>query len=834
MLYTISPNPSVLSVNSTASQLVYHLRQQGFNLLGSSTSVSIQHESEYNAADPKRNFVVLDFPHELLANVQKELNTFIVEPSYVLYKYSSTKDRLILDVDEELDFKSYKEAFKNLCIQFNIPIIKSNDDIRKIVKFKPIEDKDIIKVHGGLPYPISARNVASNENTAKLAPDQQKLANATISFLKTDRAQDILHDRTRATRFLDSLATSLINKQITKEYLASTLKAIAKITKYDITDWQNLMNERIKLLSESPELRESAEPFGEYIHLYSQVHYAKNIAQQLIASLPKNIHPDPDLSLADASNFIEMAYPPYLLKQHGSDLDNMVIFNPVNGIWTHDKDTFYSLITAIRPYTTEQQLKTFMMTFAAKARNANRFIEPYHGSRFLLFNNCALDVATMQRYPLTSQTVRDLHFTDRCHLNTDWLDNPVLPQIAGKRQADNGPWNPRDFLMAFANNNPNAYTYLLFGLSLGLFGGHNFGVHFDIKGGSRSGKSSLVLIYNKLYDNHTQIIPFPSLNGRFPFTSYDPKTSIIWINECNEGVDPLNDEFGTNTYDNLADNEVRFQIKGKGDMVIENPPQVYIDGTQFIQANELYTGPAGRTLAFKFPTMTDELRAQAYSNAISECLSNEHVLQWLVYNMIMAYKEYIPVSRMDDLNLNLGVKQNLELFPKEALDWRHEFVIGGSSIDTWYEDEIEPYLSHDPNHPTYLHERILYSIYLDYYALNNPNDTYRHNAKTNAQIIKRLKTIWNSDDDRYVVNYQVGSIEKGRKTPRKLVSNPDNMHFDWDKFDQDYTVPSDLQDPGYKNLKLFGKKSTGWISIYLKDNEQESQNQNQLETESVK
>ena len=823
MLYTISPDPSVLSVACTASQLVYRLREQAFNLLGSVTSVNIQHESEYASANPKRNFISLDFPAEQLASVQKELNAFVVKPSYILYKISDKKDRLILDVDQNLDITTYKEVFKTLTVQFNVPLIKSHADIRKIIKCQPISDEDVIEYHTGMPYPLSTQNVMNNEQASKLAPDQQKLAKATLDFLKTDRANKILHDRTLATKFLDSLATSLINKQITNSYLNATVKKIAEITKYDLSNWQNLMNERIRLLNNSPELRESAEPFGEYIHLYSQVHYAKNIAQQLISSLPQNVRPDPDFSLAEASNFIEMAYPPYLLRQHGSDLDNMVIFNPVSGIWTHDKDTFYSLLTAIKPYSNEQQLKTFMMTFAAKARNADRFIEPYHGSRYLLFNNCALDVATMTRYELTSQTVRDLHFTDRCHLNIDYLENPMLPQLAGKRQADNGPWNPKDFLMAFANNNPNAYTYLLFGLSLGLFGGHNFGVHFDIQGASRSGKSTFVLIFNKIYDNHTQIIPFPSLNGRFPFTSYDPKTSIIWINECNEGVDPLNDEFGTNIYDNLADNEVRFQVKGKGDMIIENPPQVYIDGTQFIKANELYTGPAGRTLAFKFPTMTDELKAQAYSNAINECLSNDHVIQWLVYNMIMAYKELIPVSRMDDLNLSLGVKQNLDLFPKEALDWRHEFVIGGSSIDTWYENEIEPYISHDPKHPTLLHERVLYSIYLDAYNLANPNDQYHHNAKTSAQVLKRLKTIWNSEDDHYVVNYEIGSIEKGRKTPRKLVASPDNMHFDWAGFEQDYTLPANLEDPGYKQLKLFGKKSTEWLSVYIKDRKSDNQ-----------
>ena len=128
--------------------------------------------------------------------------------------------------------------------------------------------------------------------------------------------------------------------------------------------------------------------------------------------------------------------------------------------------------------------------------------------------------------------------------------------------------------------------------------------------------------------------------------------------------------------------------------------------------------------------------------------------------MIMAYKEIVPVQKMDDLNINLDDKNVLNLFPDIAKSWRKEFVVGGSTIDDWFADTIEPYLSHDPNKPTYLHERVLYAIYLSSYRLANPNDPYAHQAKTATQLMKRLKTIWASQDDKYGVNYKVGSFEK--------------------------------------------------------------------------
>ena len=49
-----------------------------------------------------------------------------------------------------------------------------------------------------------------------------------------------------------------------------------------------------------------------------------------------------------------------------------------------------------------------------------------------------------------------------------------------------------------------------------------------------------------------------------------------------------------------------------------------------------------------------------------------------------------------------------------------------------------------------------------------------------------------------------------------MIKDPDKMNFDWQSFDQDYSRPAKLEEPGYQNLKLFGKKSPDWIEIYMK------------------
>lgn len=813
MYYTVSDSPVILNINKSAVELVKLNKDQEWQLLADTIDSRAHHIDEYSESGPQRNFIVLDFTSDNPQEVEDYIKNALDNPAHILYRTDDKKYRLVINLVNTLNEKTYKETVKNISLQLRVIVKQACYRIKKPIVFKKIESDAVIEYNLGQPLELATQKHTQNE----LAPNSDRLIKATDEFLKTEQAKRIVHDRSEVTRFFDTIAKNYLDGMLDDAYLTHLIKALVKMTGYKEAQWQTILHERLDLLKRQADLRETVRPFSDYVQLYTQAKNAKNIAQQLVANLPEGVTPDPDYTLAEASDFIEMMYAPYLLDQHGKDDDNLVIFNPATGIWTRDSDTLYSLLTAIRPYSTRQQFDTFTATFAAKARNANRFIKPYSGSRYLLFDNCMVDIKDdMKTYPLNSPVVKDLHFIDRSHIHLEFKEDPILPQLKGMRQSDNGAWNPRDFLLAYADNDSDKYKYLLFGLSLGLFGGHNFGVHFDIQGESRWGKSTLAEIYNALYDYHVNIVSFSDLNNQFPFTSYRLDTSIIWIDESNEGVPPLDDSRGTVMYDGLADNQVRFQVKGRDDIVLSNPPQVYVTGTQFIKAKELYTGPAGRTLAFKLPAMTDALRKQVYSKEILNCLQNKRVLQWLVWNFIKAYKDIVPEGRMDDLKLNLANSKDLDIFPKPALDWRKEFVVGGNSVDDWFENEIEPYLSTDPKKPTYLHPRILYTLYLHSYEKNNPNDRSHKDAKHNDQLIKRLKTVWDSESDIYGVDYEVGSLEKGRKTRRKRIASPSKMNFNWSEYDEDFSRPRELDDQGYPNLELFGKRATDWIAIYKK------------------
>src|SRR5699024_5690880 len=104
-----------------------------------------------------------------------------------------------------------------------------------------------------------------------------------------------------------------------------------------------------------------------------------------------------------------------------------------------------------------------------------------------------------------------------------------------------GDWTPSKFLGAYADNDSEKKSLLYFVLALGLFAGHNFGLHVNIEGASGWGKSTLARIFVSLFDGRVQRIPYASLNEKFPFTSYDLNTSVIWVSENNVGSEPLNE-----------------------------------------------------------------------------------------------------------------------------------------------------------------------------------------------------------------------------------------------------------------------------------------------------
>lgn len=813
MYYTLGTSSEVLQTNKNIFELIKALQNQKLKILATSTDTVIHDLDEYKDSNPRRDFVVIPFDSDQLNDVRQILDTVFDNPTHLIYQANSKKCRLIIALAKEIGNKRYRNLVKNLAKQFQTSISQGYYSITHPIIINKLLADDVIEMHEGKLLNVAFEML---DNDDRLMPNQNKMILATQSFLSTKKAAEMLKNEKEAYEFIDSLANSYLDKMLNQAYINKTMLMISKVTGYDVREWRQMFDDRLKLLQSNQDLKENVKPFGHYIRLSSQAKNSNNVAKQLKALLPKDVKPDEDYELSEAGKFIEMVYPPYLLNRPGDDVDNLVIFNSESGYWTNDDNILRSLLIAVKPFSSNNQYDTFKTTFAAKARNADRFITPYSGSRYLLFNNCMLDVKTMRQYSLDDPLVTELHFTQRSKINIDYIENPALPQIPKMNMDGTGPWNPQDFLMGYANNNHEQYIYLCFCLALGLFGGHNFVVHVDIKGGSRVGKTILSTIYKSLYNNRIAIINFPDLNTQFPFTDYKIDNSLIWIKENNVGTEPLNDTYGTTYYDGLGDDDINMHVKGKGDITVVNPPQVYVDGTQFIKAQELYTGPAGRTLAYKLPVMTDELRQQSYSANIRKMFRNEKVLQWMVYQFIEAYREVVPKSRMDNFTMNLAIKKDLHLLPQIALNWRKEFVVGGSTIDDWFNEEIRPYLSADPKHPTYLHARVLYEMYMSHYKLANPNDPFAHNIKHADDFMRRLKTVWDSEDDIYQVSYEVGSREKGRDKPRKLVADPSKMNFDWDRYDLDFERPDGLKSPGYRNLKIFGKKSSDWIAIVKK------------------
>ena len=474
------------------------------------------------------------------------------------------------------------------------------------------------------------------------------------------------------------------------------------------------------------------------------------------------------------------------------------------------------MITVIKPGVTKVQFQTIMMEWGANARFDEKMIKPYNKTRYLLFKNGVLDIKTFKLHSFSDPIVQECNFTKRHKINLDWNSNPKTKVFEKDRQ-DGGDWDIHRFIAGYGHNDQRLIDYLLFGLCLGIFAGHNTSVHFDIQGSSRFGKTTLALIYENLFSSRIAKIPYSNLNQQFPLTTYDHDIAIIWVNENNIGAEPLNDEFGTPFYDGLADNETRIPVKHGADIIVTDPPQLYIDGTQFIQATEIHTGPAGRTLAYKLPDLIQDDLDKFYSTSIRDKFEDEEVMQDLVYHMLSAFKRIVPEHRLDDFKMNLSMKRDLDLLPKEAKDWRHEFVNANSNIKKWFEEECAPFLI--MNKP--LHDEMLYEMYATHVERKSKNGRDRKYAVSPQRFEQNLQTLYNE----YGLHIEYkGSIDKNRpnQKPRKTVKSPDVTGIDWEKYTESYVRPENLITANGKQ-DLFGKKIPGWYVLTQENNEKENE-----------
>ena len=528
--------------------------------------------------------------------------------------------------------------------------------------------------------------------------------------------------------------------------------------------------------------------------------------------LPNTFVPDPQIRPDEVAETISRFFEFALLPRSGqSDADNVAIFNPLTGAWEHDEDEFISMMTIIKPGVTQNQVKTILMQWGAIARRKDEIIDPYNKTRFLLFKNGALDIKTLKLHDFSDPIIRESEFTKRHKINLNWNPDPAL-KIFKNDSRSGGDWSIDQFIAGYAYGQDHLIEYFLFGLSLGLFAGHNTSVHFDIQGPSRLGKSTLSGIFNNLFNGRIAITTYNQLNQPFPLTTYDLDTSVIWVKENNIGSPALNDEFGTPFYDGLADNQTRIPVKHGGDIIVDNPPQMFIDGTQFIQASEIQTGPAGRTLAFKLPNPTEEERDEFYSVSIDEKFKDEEVMQYLVYKMIEAFRNIVPEHRIDNFKMNLASKQDLKLLPKEAVEWRHEFVNADINIKSWFDEEVLPYLYiDDDNKP--LHMLVLHKMYLANVRRKSKTGNDDKYAQGFDRFEKNIVPLFHENGlelDYHAKAYSDSRFKNAK--PRRKVKDPDDIGIDWVLYEEAYSRPKELTSPA-QMPDLFTKKTTGWFVL---------------------
>lgn len=782
-----------------------------------------------------RNFIALRFkyddPSDLPTINQAALNFIdtLDNTDYGIYvdNYNSFYN-IIIPINKYLSKQPYRKLLKTLLETEELKPIK--DFVPKseysitplLVPFDPISKYSKWNIHDNMQIePTLLVNDYIDDQSQTLQHstvtqyDTDKLQNALSDFIKSHDIPSFVSQPTKIKGLVDAVITSFLRSLINQDFVELVIRSLIEKApnKQDIL--VKRVNDSYEALMADAALQTQAPPLSDYFPLYRQGHQtAKTLSQQFLDTLPPDLNPDPDMDLSTAGDLVKNIYPPALIDRPGKQRDNVAIFNPLTGIWSHDDDIFLNLVNAIRPYTKKGELDTIISTFASEAANQQRIFKPYSGSRYLIFRNGVLDIITMEFHDLDENFVRDLHFIERHQLDIDYVDNPPMPHLKDEKVAG-GDWTPLDFIRAYADNDDHKLQYFLFGMSLGLFGGHNFGVHFSIQGQSRWGKSSLAEIYKGLYNNRIEMIPFTALNGRFPFTSYHANNSLIWVNECNEETEPLNDERGTIIYDGLADNQVRFEVKGTDDIVLSNPPQVYIDGTSLVKATDMSTGPAGRTLAYCLPTMTDDLRNQAYAINIADDLHDVQVLQWLLYQMIQAYRATVPQKRQADLRLNLNLKSDLAMLPNFAIEWRKKLGSGNADLANWFNEQIVPYLNNttDPHHGTYMHNQVLFTLYRQHYADINPQDrrNFTHMMPFEQFDKQITKVINNSNWEIY------RETSRNHQPMRHRFTTLNALKFDWRERDKDYDRPFDYRDPNDLPYP-FKTKNADWFQLYKSDN----------------
>ena len=793
-------------------------------------------------APPIRDYVVIDYDDFTEKSIADELperaNTLFSDYDFACYPSISypTKPRyrFVLKVEPILTQQTYGQVVQNIIdlIGFadgdesnkqithlmNAPAYSSEEAVDKAVFNKTGKSYDVSEYidetsKESKKEKSSKKSKSKEQDSIDTQLESETLDKALESYIQNENVLHQLENNYNYFwRLTESVAMAQINETIDRAFAEQIMTKIALGNK----DWEDNnieeLDQQIRKLNQDVSRQKLVQPITSYLPIVGQFSGVKNLSQLLNSMLPNTFVPDPQIRPDEVAETISRFFEFALLPRSGqSDADNVAIFNPLTGAWEHDEDEFISMMTIIKPGVTQNQVKTILMQWGAIARRKDEIIDPYNKTRFLLFKNGALDIKTLKLHDFSDPIIRESEFTKRHKINLNWNPEPAL-KIFKNDSRSGGDWSIDQFISGYAYGEEHLIEYFLFGLSLGLFAGHNTSVHFDIQGPSRLGKSTLSGIFNNLFNGRIAITTYNQLNQPFPLTTYDLDTSVIWVKENNIGSPALNDEFGTPFYDGLADNQTRIPVKHGGDIIVDNPPQMFIDGTQFIQASEIQTGPAGRTLAFKLPNPTEEERDRFYSVSIDEKFKDEEVMQYLVYKMIQAFRNIVPEHRIDNFKMNLASKQDLKLLPKEAIEWRHEFVNADINIKSWFDEEVLPYLYiDDENKP--LHMLVLHKMYLANVRRKSKTGKDDKYAQGFDRFEKNIVPLFHENGLELDYNAKAYSDSRFKNAkPRRKVKDPDDVGIDWVLYEEAYSRPEELTNPT-KMPDLFTKKTTGWFVL---------------------
>lgn len=777
-----------------------------------------------------RKYIAIDYDfnegqESLLNNLWEKVLTLFTQtyPARIAIYPSSSypilpRIRVVIETDEWLDKRSYPSAAEFIInlIGFDTYDDDANLSINHSFNAPWYWHPDVSSKSHFTPNnnPLSLEELGWERPTTKkkekektIAPYRgDQLEPAIEAFISNPETIANLQNFDYFWRFAESLADAYLSDLINMEFVEHILEVVALGNETWEKNNITLFQEQIQKLKNNPDKRSLVKPLGTYLPIINQVQDESitNLARLLARLIPPNLEGDVDVQ--DACDIISQFFEFGILPGIESNVEALAIFNPLNGLWVHNVDDLVAMLTVVKPALTQVQVKTALMYWAAQANKNDNYLKPYSGSQYLVFENGVLDIVTLTLHPLNSTLVKDLQFTSRHQLKINYNPNPEL--VVYEQDTITGEdWSIEQFIQAYADNDETTRDYLLFGLSLGLFPNHTFGVTFDIQGSSGSGKSTLSTIYKGLYGTRRVAeILFSDMNKDFPLNTYNYDTAIIWAKECNVGSNELSDEYGVNFYDSLADPMARIPVKHGGDIIVENPPQLFVDGTVFISAEELNSGVSRRTLAYKLPDPIEPLRGQYYSNNITERLLDERNLQYLVVEMIKAYKTFVPEFRWKNFKMNLGIKSDVELLPKMARDWRYEFVSADANLRVWYEEQIQEHLMIDSiDDDKWVTDEFFHRLYLGYYTQKNPQDKSQRFAKRLPNFSKVFHQIL-EEEQLYRIEYRDSNMRN-----RKKLSNPDGWGFNWELYSEMWIMPESLERTNAP--EIYQKKVSGYYEL---------------------